>query len=62
MSQTLAMAARERELRAAGQEIISLSLGQPDFQTPDFVKTASKQAIDDNYNAYLLRNIRNIIV
>ncbi len=52
MSQTLAMAARERELRDAGQEIISLSLGQPDFQTPDFVKIAAKQAIDDNYSAY----------
>jgi len=52
VSQTLAMAARERELRAAGQEIISLSLGQPDFDTPDFIKEAAKQAIDDNYNAY----------
>jgi len=52
VSQTLAMAARERELRAAGQQIISLSLGQPDFDTPDFIKAAAKQAIDDNYNAY----------
>ncbi len=52
LSQTLAMAARERELRATGQEIISLSLGQPDFNTPDFIKEAAKQAIDDNYSAY----------
>lgn len=52
VSQTLAMASRERELRAAGQEIISLSIGQPDFATPEFVKEAAKQAIDDNFNAY----------
>ncbi len=52
VSQTLAMSARERELRTAGQEIISLSIGQPDFATPEFVKEAAKQAIDDNFNAY----------
>ena len=52
VSQTLAMAAKARELRAEGKDIISLSLGEPDFNTPDFIKEAAKQAIDDNYNSY----------
>ena len=52
VSQTLAMAALARELKAQGKDIISLSLGEPDFNTPDFIKTAAKQAIDDNYSAY----------
>ena len=52
VSQTLAMAAKARELRAEGKDIISLSLGEPDFNTPDFIKDAAKQAIDDNYNSY----------
>ncbi len=52
ISQTLAMAAKARELKAEGKDIISLSLGEPDFNTPDFIKEAAKQAIDDNYNAY----------
>lgn len=51
-SQTLAMAAKARELRAEGKDIIGLSLGEPDFNTPDFVKDSAKQAIDDNYNGY----------
>ena len=52
ISQTLAMAAKARELKAEGKDIISLSLGEPDFNTPDFIKEAAKQAVDDNYNAY----------
>jgi aspartate aminotransferase len=52
ISQTLAMAAKARELRAEGKDIISLSLGEPDFNTPDFIKEAAKQAIDENYNSY----------
>jgi len=52
ISQTLAMAAKARELRAEGKDIISLSLGEPDFNTPEFIKEAAKQAIDDNYNSY----------
>jgi len=52
ISETLAMAAKARELRAEGKDIISLSLGEPDFNTPDFIKEAAKQAIDDNYNSY----------
>ena len=51
-SATLAMAAKARELKAEGKEIIGLSLGEPDFNTPDFIKDAAKQAIDDNYNSY----------
>jgi aspartate aminotransferase len=41
-SQTLAMAALARELKAQGKDIISLSLGEPDFNTPDFIKEAAK--------------------
>ena len=51
-SATLAMAARARELKGQGKDIIGLSLGEPDFNTPDFIKEAAKQAIDDNYNSY----------
>ncbi|VAW19990.1 Aspartate aminotransferase [hydrothermal vent metagenome] len=52
ISQTLAMAAKARELKEAGKDIISLSLGEPDFNTPDFIKDAAIQAINDNYNSY----------
>lgn len=51
-SQTLAMAALARELKAQGKDIISLSLGEPDFNTPDFIKEAAKIAIDENYSTY----------
>ena len=51
-SQTLAMAALARELKSQGKDIISLSLGEPDFNTPDFVKEAAKKAIDENYSQY----------
>lgn len=51
-SQTLAMAALARELKAQGKDIISLSLGEPDFNTPDFIKEAAKKAIDENYSQY----------
>ena len=52
VSQTLAMAAKARELKAAGKDIISLSLGEPDFHTPDFIKDAAVEAINQNYNSY----------
>jgi aspartate aminotransferase len=52
VSQTLAMAARSRELKAQGIDIISLSLGEPDFNTPDYIKEAAKKAIDDNFSKY----------
>ncbi|WP_282123916.1 pyridoxal phosphate-dependent aminotransferase [Algibacter mikhailovii] len=51
-SATLAMAAKARELRGEGKDIIGLSLGEPDFNTPDFIKEAAVQAINDNYNSY----------
>jgi aspartate aminotransferase len=52
VSQTLAMAAKARELKAAGKDIISLSLGEPDFNTPEFIKDAAVAAIHQNYNSY----------
>lgn len=51
-SATLAMAQKSRELKAKGLDIISLSLGEPDFNTPDYIKEAAKKAIDDNYSKY----------
>jgi len=51
-SATLAMAAKARELRAEGKDIIGLSLGEPDFNTPDFIKDAAIRAINENYNSY----------
>ncbi|SHM79849.1 pyridoxal phosphate-dependent aminotransferase [Polaribacter sp. KT 15] len=52
VSQTLAMAAKARELKAEGKDIISLSLGEPDFNTPDFIKEAAIEAVNQNYNSY----------
>jgi len=51
-SATLEMAAKARELRAEGKDIIGLSLGEPDFNTPDYIKNAAIQAVNDNYNSY----------
>lgn len=52
-SATIAMAQKSRELKAKGFDIISLALGEPDFNTPDFVNEAAHQAIDDNYSKYM---------
>ncbi len=51
-SATLAMAAKARELKSQGKDIIGLSLGEPDFNTPDFIKDAAIEAVNDNYNSY----------
>lgn len=51
-SATLAMAAKARELRTEGKDIIGLSLGEPDFNTPDFIKAEAIKAINDDYNSY----------
>ena len=51
-SSTLAMAQRCRNLINEGKNIINLSLGEPDFNTPDFIKQAAKKAIDENYSKY----------
>ena len=51
-SATLAMARMSRELAQQGHKVVSLSLGEPDFDTPDFIKDAAKKAIDDNITHY----------
>jgi aspartate aminotransferase len=51
-SETIAMSRRSRELKAQGIDVVNLSLGEPDFPTPDFIKEAAKKAIDDNYSYY----------
>tara|TARA_B100000963_G_scaffold148267_1_gene129089 strand:- start:61967 stop:63151 length:1185 start_codon:yes stop_codon:yes gene_type:complete len=51
-SATLSMAAKARELKSKGIDIIGLSLGEPDFNTPEFIKKAAIQAVEDNYNSY----------
>ncbi|MBD5283563.1 MAG: pyridoxal phosphate-dependent aminotransferase [Bacteroides sp.] len=51
-SATLAMSQKSAELRAAGVDVINMSVGEPDFNTPDFIKEAAKRAIDENYSRY----------
>lgn len=52
ISATLEMAAKARELKTKGIDIIGLSLGEPDFNTPEFIKDAAVQAVQDNWNSY----------
>lgn len=51
-SATLAMSQKSAELKAAGVDVINMSVGEPDFDTPDFIKEAAKKAIDENYSRY----------
>lgn len=51
-SATLVMAQKSAELRAQGVDVINLSLGEPDFNTPDHIKEAAKKAVDDNFSKY----------
>ncbi|MCD8042853.1 MAG: pyridoxal phosphate-dependent aminotransferase [Tannerellaceae bacterium] len=51
-SETLAMSQKSNELKAQGIDVINLSVGEPDFNTPDHIKEAAKKAIDDNYSRY----------
>ena len=51
-SATLAMSQKSSELKAQGVDVINLSVGEPDFNTPDHIKEAAKQAIDENYSRY----------
>ena len=51
-SATLAMAAKARELKNKGIDIIGLSLGEPDFNTPEFIKEAAINAVNENWNSY----------
>ena len=64
-SATLAMARMSRELKAEGKDVIALSLGEPDFNTPEFIKDAAKEAITNNYSHYTpvpgLDELRNSI-
>ncbi|MFZ9074848.1 MAG: pyridoxal phosphate-dependent aminotransferase [Flavobacteriaceae bacterium] len=52
VSETLAMAAKARELKNQGIDVIGLSLGEPDFNTPEFIKEAAIKAVEDNWNSY----------
>ena len=51
-SATLAMSQKSNELKAQGVDVINMSVGEPDFNTPDFIKEAAKKAIDENYSKY----------
>src|SRR4028119_1181755 len=51
-SETLAMTKKARELASLGHKVISLSVGEPDFQTPQHIKDAAKKAIDDGFTFY----------
>lgn len=51
-SATIAMSQKSAELRAAGIDVINMSIGEPDFNTPEFIKEAAKKAVDDNYTHY----------
>ena len=51
-SQTLAMSQKSSEMKAQGVDVINMSVGEPDFNTPDHIKEAAKKAIDDNYSRY----------
>ncbi len=51
-SETLAMSQKSREMRAKGIDVINLSVGEPDFFTPDHIKKAAQKAIDDNFSFY----------
>ena len=51
-SATLAMSQKSAELKAAGIDVINMSVGEPDFDTPDFIKDAAKKSIDDNFSRY----------
>lgn len=51
-SATLAMSQKSNEMKAQGIDVINMSVGEPDYMTPDFIKEAGKKAIDDNYSKY----------
>ncbi len=56
-SQTLAMARKSRELQEQGIDVISLSIGEPDFDTPEFIKEAAFEAIRNNFTHYTHRTV-----
>jgi len=65
-SATLSIATRANELRASGQDVLSLSLGEPDFPTPEYIKDAGIEAIQDNFTYYTapdgMKSLRTAIV
>jgi len=65
-SATLAMSQKSSEMKAQGIDVINMSVGEPDFNTPDLIKDAAKKAIDDNYSTYSpvpgYADLRNAIV
>ena len=52
VSATLAMSQKSQELKAKGVDVINMSVGEPDFFTPDHIKEAAKKAVDDNFSFY----------
>ena len=65
-SATLAMSQKSGEMKAQGIDVINLSVGEPDFNTPDHIKEAAKKAVDENYSRYSpvpgYADLRNAIV
>ena len=65
-SATLAMSQKSSEMKEKGIDVINMSVGEPDFNTPDHIKEAAKKAIDDNYSKYSpvsgYMNLRKAIV
>ena len=55
-SATIAMSRKSRELRKKGVDVINLSLGEPDFDTPDFIKGAANRGMEENYTHYMSVN------
>ena len=51
-SATLAMSQKSGEMKAQGIDVINMSVGEPDFNTPEHIKQAAKQAVDENYSRY----------
>mgnify|MGYP006055732607 FL=1 len=51
-SATLAMSQKSSEMKAQGIDVINMSVGEPDFNTPDHIKEAAKKAVDENYSRY----------
>ena len=51
-SATLAMSQKSSEMKAQGIDVINMSVGEPDFNTPDHIKNAAKEAVDNNYSRY----------
>ena len=60
-SATLAMSQKSSELKAQGVDVINMSVGEPDFNTPDHIKEAAKKAIDENYSVWSIPQRRSVV-